>query len=266
MSKHNGPKVLFLDIETKPLMAYVWSIWEQNVGLNQIESDWSILSFAARWAHAPAKQVIYQDLSKARDIEHDLPLLKSIWKLLDEADVVIAQNGVAFDKKKVYARFAIAGMPPPSSFRMVDTKLTAKKVFGFTSNRLEYLSDKLNKLYKKLKHERYPGFDLWKECMRGNQAAWREMRKYNIHDVLTLEELYYVLLPWDDTINFSVFGDQLEPMCGCGSTEFERRGYYYTKAAKYQRFCCVECGAWTRGRENLLPKVKRKSLHATVAR
>ena len=32
--------------------------------------------------------------------------------------------------------------------------------------------------------------------MAGEDKAWREMKKYQIQDVVLLEELYQVLLPW----------------------------------------------------------------------
>ena len=39
--KVTQPKVLIYDIETAPIMSYVWRLWDQNVGLNQIEQDWN---------------------------------------------------------------------------------------------------------------------------------------------------------------------------------------------------------------------------------
>lgn len=42
-------KVLLSDIETAPILASVWRIWDQNIGLNQIKADWHLLSFAAKW-------------------------------------------------------------------------------------------------------------------------------------------------------------------------------------------------------------------------
>lgn len=59
------------------------------------------------------------------------------------------------------------------------------------------MTDKFCKKYKKLKHKKFPGHELWKECLKGNKEAWNEMRKYNIHDVLATEELYNVLKQWD---------------------------------------------------------------------
>ena len=34
------PKILILDIETAPLRAFVWKLWKQNIGINQIISEW----------------------------------------------------------------------------------------------------------------------------------------------------------------------------------------------------------------------------------
>lgn len=265
--KKQGPRVLFLDIETKPLLAYVWSIWQQNVGLNMIESDWSILSFAAKWKGDPESKIIYKDLSRTKDIDDDRPLLTALWQLLDEADIVVAQNGISFDKKKIYARFIIQGFQPPSPFKFIDTKVIAKAAFGFTSNRLEYLSDKLNKRYKKLKHEKFSGFDLWKECLAGNKEAWASMREYNCYDVLALEELYDRLVPWaDNAPNFSLYTDDPGHVCQCGSKELQKRGYHYMASGKYQRYQCKKCGAWTRDRVNLFDKDKRASLHIGTPR
>ena len=36
-----SPKVLVYDIETAPILGHVWRLWDQNVGLNQIVSDYS---------------------------------------------------------------------------------------------------------------------------------------------------------------------------------------------------------------------------------
>ena len=68
MSKHQGPRVLLFDIETAPILGYVWSLWEQNVGLNQIHSDWYVLSWAAKWLGDSADKIMYMDQRKAKNI------------------------------------------------------------------------------------------------------------------------------------------------------------------------------------------------------
>jgi len=260
----NGPKVLIIDIETSPLLGYIWQLWDQNVSLNQIHTDWHLLSFSAKWLHS--KEVIYKDQRNAKNIEDDKALLKLVWDLLDEADIVIGQNSRQFDVKKLNARFVLQGFQPPSSYKQIDTLELAKRHFGFTSNKLEYMSDKLCVKYKKLSHKKFPGFEMWKECLAGNLSAWKEMERYNKHDVLATQELYEKLIPWDSSINFNIYSEGTPEKCKCGHTEFRLRGFFYTSTGKFQRFRCKSCGAETRSGENLLSKEKRKSLRRSVPR
>lgn len=264
--KHPGPKVLVYDIETAPILGNVWRLWDQNVSLNMIEADWYVLSWSAKWLNSPKSQVMYMDQRDAKDIEDDRELLEVIWQLLDDADVVITQNGKSFDQKKLNARFIIHGMQPPSSYKHLDTKIIAKKHFGFTSNKLEYMTDKLCTKYKKLKHGKFPGFELWKQCLAGNIKAWKEMEKYNRYDVLSLEELFNIMIPWDNSFNFNVYHDEDSQVCKCGSTSFARNGFYYTNASKFQRYKCKKCGSETRGKTNLFSKEKRKNLRPSPPR
>lgn len=261
------PKVLLLDIETSPIIAYVWGLWDQNVALNQIKSDWSIIAWSALWLGDKPNKIMYKDQRNSRDVYNDKKLLKKLWYLLDSSDIIVTQNGRNFDQKKINARFIINGMKPPSTFKHIDTLVLAKKHFGFTSNKLEYMSDKLNKQFKKLvKRDKFNGFELWRECLAGNKKAWKQMEIYNKHDVLALEELYKRLIPWDSNLNFSIYSDSLEHVCSCGSTKLQKKGYAYTASGKYQRYVCLDCGAQSRGKENLLSKEKRQSLKVNIPR
>lgn len=261
----DNPKVLIYDIETAPIRAFVWSLWNNNVGLSMVESDWYILSWSAKWLGSSEDEVMYMDQRNAQDIEDDSTILKEIWKLLDEADIVITQNGKKFDQKKLNARFILNGMQPPSSYRHIDTRQIAKRVFGFTSNKLEYMTDKLCTKYKKLKHAKFSGFSLWKECLDGNIDAWNEMEEYNRYDVLSLEELYLIFASWDNSINFSCYTEKEENVCKCGSTSFRKSGFHYSNAGKYQKHKCLECGHETRDTENLLAKKKRKNMRRDIS-
>jgi len=254
------PKILIYDIETAPILASVWGLWDQNISLNMIKSDWHILAWAAKWLGDKPSKIMYMDQRKAKNVENDKVILQGIWKLLDEDDIVITQNGKSFDEKKLNARFILNGMKPPSSYKHIDTKRIASRKFAFTSNKLEYMTDKLCKKYKKSKHKKFAGFDLWKECLAGNQAAWKEMEQYNKYDVLSLEELYNKLQPWDNSINFNVYNDNPVNKCNCGSTDLVKNGFKYTSVGKYQRYVCNVCGSESRDRDNLLTKVKKASI------
>lgn len=254
----NGPKVLLLDIETSPIEAYVWALWDQTVGLNQIKKDWFILAWSAKWLGS--EKIFYQDQRKARKKDLDKKLITPLWKLMDKADILVTQNGIKFDARKLNARFVINGMKPPSSYRHRDTKRMAAKHFGFTSNSLEYLCKALGCKFQKLKTKKFQGMELWTECLKGNAEAWEEMEEYNKRDVLALESLYEKLSAWDTSVNFNVYHDREDFVCQCGHPAFQRYGHAYANGGRYQRFKCKRCGAEYRSKDNLLSKEKRTSL------
>jgi uncharacterized protein YprB with RNaseH-like and TPR domain len=249
-----GPRVLIYDIETAPLLGYCWSLWDNNIGLNQIHSDWHVLSWAAKFLGED--DIYYQDQRDAKNVEDDKELLQGIWKLLDECDFVITQNGKKFDQKKLNARFVIHGMKPPSAYRHIDVLQIAKSQFGFTSNKLQYMTDTLCTKYKKSGHAKFSGFELWSECLKGNLEAFCEMEDYNILDILSLEELYLIISPWDAKLpNFDVYDD--EPS---NNEEWVKEGFVYSNLGKYDRYRNTVTGQQRRGSVNLLSKVKRDSL------
>jgi hypothetical protein len=53
-------KTLYLDIETTPIKAYVWGLWDQNVSINQIIEPTEMLCFGARWGGS--KKVIFKSV------------------------------------------------------------------------------------------------------------------------------------------------------------------------------------------------------------
>lgn len=253
------PRVLLFDIETSPILGHVWGLWDNTLSLNQIKEDWFVLSWAAKWLGDSPSKVMYADQRKAKRLNDDGKLLQGIWNLLDEADIVITQNGKKFDVKKLNARFIIHGFKPPKSFRHIDTLELSKKNFAFTSNKLEYLTDKLCKKWRKSGHKKFPGFELWKECLNNNMEAWREMESYNKLDVLALEELYGILIPWGG-FDFNSYSDSLGIICVCGKDDFLKRGFVYTNRGKFQRYQCKACGKEIKSSANELSKEKKKSL------
>lgn len=254
------PKILIFDIETAPLVSYTWGTHDQNISLNQIKQDWYILAWAAKWLGDPASKTMYMDNKNHKFPENDIALIEGLAKLLEEADIVITQNGDKFDIKKLNARAAIHGLPPIKACRSTDTLKESRKVFAFTSHKLEYMTEKLNKKYKKLKHEKYPGFELWKAIMNGDKKAWDEMKKYCIHDVLATEELYQNIQGWIKTQNMAAYTDDNVVRCTCGSANVYKKGFVYTDGGKYQGYKCKDCGKRPKGRFNMLSYEKKQSL------
>ncbi len=256
-----SPKILTLDIETAPIESYHWGLWQQNIGLEQIVTEWTILSYCAKWLGD--SKVIYQSTggrgkSKVRD---DYALLKGLWELLNEADIVVAQNGQAFDVKKINARLILNGFKPYSPIKIVDTMLVAKRHFDFTSNKLAWLSTHLTET-KKQDHKLFPGFELWAECLKDNPKAWAEMKAYNVADTVATEQLYLKFRPWvEGHPNVAMYSQMDEMQCPkCGSKHVQKRGKALTQSGEYHRFQCKDCGGWSRSRYTLTNKTKRKNL------
>lgn len=243
MKSERSPRVLFLDIETAPLLGYTWRNYDTSV--LDVQRDWHILSFAAKWANK--REVVQEDVRKSP--LNDIDLMDCLWELLHSADIVVAHNGAEFDLKKINARFAAYDIPPPSSYRVIDTLKLAKKKFAFTSNSLDFLAKTLRTRKRKLKHGRYPGFELWKQCLDGNISAFDELARYNKQDVLVLEEVYRKLRAWDTSTNLYIMRECA--LCSCGG-RYWANGWRYTNAAKYRRYRCTRCGHEMRGKSNEL--------------
>ena len=80
------------------------------------------------------------DNSKSHNVQDDKQLVAGLSKLLNEADVIITQNGDAFDVKKLNARAIINKLPPIKPVRSIDILKEGRKIFKFTSHKLEYYS------------------------------------------------------------------------------------------------------------------------------
>jgi len=239
-------KILTLDIETAPITAFTWGLFEQNIGLAQIKSDWHLLAWAAKWLGDPPSKTMYLDNSRSKNVQDDKMLVAGLARLINEADVVITQNGDSFDIKKLNARAIINKLPPIKPVRSIDILKEGRKVFKFTSHKLEYITSVLNDKYKKLKHEEYPGFELWSAIMKGDKRAWAVMKKYCVHDVLSTEEAYTKLAPWIKTGRVTDF----MVGCKCGNNNLQSRGWATTVAGRYQRYQCMACGKWLKSPTN----------------
>jgi len=232
-----GMKILAIDIETRPNLAYVWDLWNQNVNLDALVETVSVFSFAAKWLGEPTiefKSTFHDDKES---------MIRRAWDLLDQADAVVHYNGIKFDVPHLNREFVTLGLNPPSPYKQIDLLRTAKKQFRFPSNKLAHVSEALG-LAGKVKHY---GFRLWLDCMAGDPEAWAIMREYNIQDVALLEDLYERLKPW--IVNHpslaAMYACDVCPTCG--SDSIVRDGFAVLKTARYPRFKCRSCGTWSRG-------------------
>lgn len=238
-------KILLFDIETAPMITYNWGLYQELTSTKFIDKDWYVLCWCAKWLGK--KRVITGALCDDKKYKphynNDRFIMRKLWDLLDEADVVVAHNAKAFDIKKVNARFLYHGFVPPSPYKVVDTLLVARRYFKFVSNKLDDLGQKL-KLGRKTPTG---GFDLWLGCMAGVKKDWRNMVSYCKQDVVLLEKLYLRLLPYiTNHPNQNYYNIEDKHNCSkCNSRNTEKRGFSYTASGKKQRLWCRSCGGWS---------------------
>jgi len=246
------PKVLLFDVETAPSLGYVWEKYETNV--LDFVNEWYLLCFAAKWLDGKMMTYSLPDFDGYKPgSENDKKLVKRLWELFDEADILIAHNGDQFDIKKANARFAYYNLPPPSPYKTVDTLKVARRYFQFTSNKLDDLGNHLG-YGRKLAHT---GFHLWKGCMKGDPKSWKHMVEYNKRDVVLLEKIYLHFRPWvQGHPNISVLKELPNGCPNCGSHNVKRDGHSITKTGKYQQYRCKDCFAWSRGTVNKITNIR----------
>ncbi|HLN75628.1 MAG TPA: ribonuclease H-like domain-containing protein [Nocardioidaceae bacterium] len=239
-----APKILIIDIETKPNVAHVWGLWKNDVSLTQLRQPGSVIAFAAKWVGKRAVEF--------RSDYHDghAVMVERAHELMDEADFVVHYNGTSFDMPWLRTEFVQAGLLPPSPHKDIDLCSIVKKTFRFPSNKLAYVTVALG-LSGKLAHT---GHQMWVDIMEGDEdtqrKAWNLMRRYNKQDVVTTEELFNRLTPWIRILpNPALFTNDsgVPEACGCGSSDLQKRGFFYTTVSAYQRFRCNGCGRWLRG-------------------
>lgn len=239
------PRIAFYDLENAPSLGWYYDRWKEG-NIVADEQDWFMLSFAWQWqgetkVHCKA---LCDYPSYKKNKTDDSPLIKDLWKLFDEADILIAHNGDRFDRRKSNARFLGCKLHPPSPYKTIDTLKVARRQFMLGSNSLASLGQFLG-LGGKLPTT---GWDTWRGCIEGDPKAWSTVKRYNKRDVTLLKGVYEELRPWipnhPDLRNYT--GRTGCP--ACQSKNVQCRGFNVAKTRKTQRMQCRDCGHWHSGR------------------
>lgn len=234
-------RILLIDIETAPNTAFVWGIFKENIPLARLIDSGYVMCFSAKWLGS--EEIVFDSVHKSGPKE----MLRKVHALMDEADAIVHYNGNRFDIPTLNKEFLLHGFAPPSPAKQIDLYLTVRKVFRFVSNKLDYVAQQLG-IGKK--HD--TTFELWVGCMHGSEEDWEIMEEYNRNDVVILEGVYNRVRPWiKNHANYGLFSEDGLVCPNCGSNKFQKRGFAYTHAGKYQRYQCnnTECHNWFRSKK-----------------
>jgi len=240
-------KILLLDIETAPNLAYVWGAFKQMITMDKIVEHSEVLCWSAKWLGKPG--VTYMSKLDGRK-----KMLREIHNRLSEADAVITYNGLAFDTRVLNREFLLDRMGPPSPYKQIDLYRVVTDRFDFPINKLDYVLKRLG-FKGKIRH---PGFQMWVGCANGDAKSWAAMGRYNKRDTTELEDLYGVLRPWiRNHPNVGAYDGRPEACTTCGTEgKLQARGFAVTRDLKYPRYQCGACGTWMRGKTAVQPKVR----------
>src|ERR1700756_2405794 len=91
MQRSVAVRILIYDIETAPNLAWVWGLWQQNIGAKsgQLVKSTEMLCFGYRWYGEPGPPKVVRGKG----------MVETAWEVLDEADVVVGWNNKAFDDR-----------------------------------------------------------------------------------------------------------------------------------------------------------------------
>lgn len=237
------PKILVFDIEMLPLEVMTFHLYEQNINPKQVLRDGCMLSWAAKWL---GDIDIVSDVLTSQEAKNkqDERIVKTLWAMLDAADIVIYHNGDKFDLPYLRGRLLKYQIPNPSYLKSVDTCKLARSQFRLSANSLDYLLQFLG-------HDGKIATDitLWKRCLAGDLSALSEMDTYCRGDVWKLEEIYMAMLPYiPNHPNVNLWsGKDACPNCGCEISE--PAGDYQGTTYLYDAYRCTSCKALWRSRK-----------------
>lgn len=225
-------KTYVFDLETSLIEALTFGpMWEAD--LVYIIKHAELLCFSYKELGS-RKAYVYSQ----RGFKTQKELIGKLWEMANEASVLIAHNGKSFDVRMMNTFFIANGFPPPAPYKLIDTKLVAKRYFRFPSNSLNELAAFFG-LEGKMDTG---GKELWLKCRAGDEKAWSKMERYNKRDVVLLEEVYQIMEPWIENHPDKKIYVPGKGCHRCGEEDTQKRGMKPRVIGWVQEYLCKKCG------------------------
>lgn len=234
-------RVLFYDLETRPLKAYVWRLGKQVVRPGQLTSDGfknDIICMAWGWNEGPIRCIDW-DFEK----QDSRPILEKFIQLRKEADVVIGKNSDRFDNKHINTQVLLHGFDgdPEWTKQTEDLEKQIRKHFALPSYGQDYLA-KLMGGDGKIKMEFQDWVDIVERHPERGYKALTKMKRYNKKDVEDLRNLWNACKKHFTLRNPYPQTEGGEMRCRhCGGIDLKRDGSAMTAQGKYAKWYCFPC-------------------------
>jgi len=237
LTLHNK-KILVLDLETSPMLAYVWGLGEQHVRHGQLKRGSNIvdiISVAYSWMDEEEIHV----MGWGYEEQDSRPMMEKLDELINEADIVIGKNNERFDNKQInFHRWYHNrdGMPDWLT-KSDDLEKHLRRHLRLPSQSLDYISDLLG-LGGKEKMEFSDWVNIVEKHPTEGLKAYEKMLHYNKKDVADTKAIWkYSMKHFIPKHNMGV---SLEgQVCrACGSTNLAWDGSTYSGGVMYKKFKC----------------------------
>lgn len=240
---NDKPKILFWDVESTPLKAYVWRPGQQFVSYKQLVAGshmYTIICICYAWNDGkPVKKLVFdyktQDCSK---------IIKEFDDLLREADVSIGKNSDRFDMKMLATQRMLTQEygAPEFAVNTDDLEKQIRRYFALPSYGLDYLSSLLG-IGGKDKMEFQDWIDIVEKTKNG-RTALKKMVTYCIKDVGDTRTLWNALSKhFRPKFNYATYkGDHV--CTNCGSKNIKRNGTRMAGKTRKQQWFCKDHGGF----------------------
>jgi len=247
------PSVIFFDIETAPLLAYIWVLGEQVVRHHQLADSGNqtriiCISYAFNdWKPAQTIDWGYEAQDTGR-------VISAFDKIVKRADIAIGKNSDRFDVKHINAQRVIHDLPPLPEWTDYtdDLEKQLRRYFIFPSYSLDYISKTMGQ-GGKVKME----FQDWIDIVeKRSKRSFAKMLKYNRKDVEDTRALWNKLQPHiKPRLNMNTFINADDVVCiYCGSDNIEPTRERCKGTTRYMMYDCCDHKGYAG--KMLLPSVR----------
>ena len=160
ITNNRHAKVLCIDIETAPITTFVWQLKHNNyIHTQQVTTEWFIICWRGKWLF---DDEIHGDVLTPEEaiLQSDKRICRSLWKIFDDADVLIGHNINNFDLKKAQTQFYLKHkFDRFSPVQTIDTLKASRQLFSPESHKLDWLCKKIG-----LPGKYDMSFQVWRDC------------------------------------------------------------------------------------------------------
>lgn len=237
----NSPKILFIDLES---IARPFTTSRDKIRAE----DTAVAVFQYAWGESgKAKAISLGDFPSdyKKDPFNDKKVLKAAAEIILEADIIVGHYASHFDKRVLRTRFMLNGLHDAAQhihkMPLIDTCLQARELFAINSCSLRYLAKLLKLTPKPESHNSF-----WVGVMRSDPKAIKDMTKYGLGDIVTLQDVYKYIKRFMK--KHPMMNHENKEACPiCCSKNVSKWGFRYEGKTKYQRLKCKDCCADWRG-------------------